>query len=89
MLFIDPKNPIMRSPSIPLQVVIKKVFGIMETVSEVTYEDITMASGNVIRVVNSMTLGEIVNFIGLALLTLTLIFFFFSNQIWRGKDGNV
>jgi hypothetical protein len=81
--------PIIRSPSISLQVITKKVFRIMATVSEATYSDITMASGNVIRVVNSMTLGEILNFVAIALLTLTLIFFFFSKQIWRGKNGNV
>jgi hypothetical protein len=81
--------PIMRSPSIPLQVIIKKVFEIMATVTEATYSDITMASGNVIRVVNSMTLGEILIFVGITLLTLTLIFFFFSKQIWRFKNGNV
>jgi hypothetical protein len=88
-MFIDPYNPIMRSPSMPYQVIFKKVFEFMQTVSEATYSDITMASGNVIRIVNSMTLGEVLNFLGIALLTLTLIFFFFSNQIWRGKDGNV
>jgi hypothetical protein len=88
-MFIDPYNPIMRSPSMHHQVIFKKVFEFMQTVSEATYNDITMASGNVIRIVNSMTLGEVLNFLGIALLTLTLIFFFFSNQIWRGKDGNV
>jgi hypothetical protein len=82
--------PSFRSPSLPLQFLIRKVLKIMATVSEATYEDITMASGNVIRVVNSMTLGEILIFVSLALLTLTLILFIFSNQIWRGKhDGNV
>lgn len=80
---------IIMSPSIPLQVISKKVFEIMSTVSEATYSDITMDSGNVIRIVNSMTLGEILIFVGIALLTLTLIFFFFSKQIWRGKNGNL
>lgn len=85
-----PDSPLMRLPDIyPLYSLIRKALNYLETVTAATYTDFTTASGNVIRVVNEMSLGEIMNFVSISLLTLCLIFFFFSSTIWREKKHDV
>jgi hypothetical protein len=80
-------NPVIRSPdNYPLHSLIKGVLEKLATVTEATYSDIVTTSGNVIRIVNQITLGEMMNVVITLILILTLILFYFSHLIWRERS---
>lgn len=81
-----PDSPLLQSPSMyPVHSLLKKVLNLMASVSQATYTDFVTGTGNTIRIINEMSLGEILNFIAAMLLLASIIFFFFSRKIWSEK----
>jgi hypothetical protein len=80
IFLIDPVNTL--PDNYPLYSLIKGVLEKLESVTGATYSDIVTASGQAIRVVNEMSLGDIIDFVSIVLFTLTIIFFFFANKVW-------
>jgi hypothetical protein len=79
-----PDSPLLKKPDIyPLESLIRKALDHMATVTAATYSDIQTASGNVIRVVNEMSLGDILSTISTLLFMVVVILFFFMHKIWN------
>lgn len=79
-----PDSPLMRLPDIyPTYSLIRKALNYLETVTAATYTDIQTASGHVIRIVNEMSLGEVLSVMSMLLLIAVLILFFFMDKIWK------
>jgi protein-arginine kinase len=77
-------SALLRLPDVyPLQSLIRKALDHMATVTAATYSDITTSSGNVIRVVNEMSLGDILSIISTLLFMVVVILFFFMHKIWK------